>query len=618
VRSLRIKFLFSHLALVLLMAALTGASIWSFVIIGNTVGRSKQSAANAVRGAQLIQASLLEQRTSLYLLLAHDPRQANATYQTSWKSFRQGVSYAQSVPDETATALINQVIKEAVSYRAISDQLIQNNQVRVQPIAVHVIQDVLEPKLIEMRKTTAGLMETAQQDSMSDSLQARKDADAAITRSLFATLAAICLAIMLGMLLVRTAVTPLDKLAKRAEAISGGDLAPKPIVPRQDEIGALNIAFEEMAARLAEAQEISQRRLQRLEQMSDAAFEHLYDPVIVLDQKARIVHQNQAADQLFGPLEPGEKVSVKEHISDRRLAKALYLAAMSQEVTAAEDETALTSIAVDGLHKTFRLRATPMKDGAGHPLGSVAVLEDVTHLRELDRLKNEFIGVASHELRTPVSSLLLSAELLKDGAVGPLTQGQQEVVAMQLEDLTRLEKLMKDLLDVTKLEAGSSPPKTEKVPVLELMRSPVETLRGQANKKNVALQLKEDESLGKINADRTQIGRVLTNLIANAIRHTPSGGQVNVYASGQADEVTFYVADSGEGIPPEYIARIFDRFVQVPGATQGGAGLGLSIANNIVRAHHGRMAVESKVGQGSVFSFTLPRDFRALAEENVA
>jgi NtrC-family two-component system sensor histidine kinase KinB len=153
---------------------------------------------------------------------------------------------------------------------------------------------------------------------------------------------------------------------------------------------------------------------------------------------------------------------------------------------------------------------------------------------------------------------------------------------------------------------------------LELMRSPVETLRGQAKKKDVSLTLKEDGDLGAVVADRSQIGRVLTNLIANAIRHTPAGGKVEVYASGTPNEVTFYVADSGEGIPPEYIARIFDRFVQVPGATQGGAGLGLSIANNIVRAHRGHMAVESKVGQGSAFSFTLPRDVRALVEENVA
>jgi NtrC-family two-component system sensor histidine kinase KinB len=617
-RSLRLRFLISHLVLVLIMAALTGASIWSFVIIGNTVGRNKQSAANAVRGAQIVDAALLEQRTALWLLLAHDPSQALTTYRLSWGRFATGIRLAQNPSDDAASTIANKVMQEATAYRLVSDQLMVINQVKVQPLTERIVRNILEPRISRMRQQADELSKAAQQDSMSDSTQAHQDAEAAIQRSLFATVAAIGLAILLGTMLVRTAVTPLGELAKRAQAISRGDLAPKPVSPRRDEIGALNASFEEMATKIREAKEMSQRRLQRLEQMSDAAFEHLYDPVIVLDQKARIVHQNQAADELFGALTSGVKVPVREHICDRRLAKALERATMSQEVSAAEDETALSSISVNGSHKTYRVRATPMKDESGMPLGSVAVLEDVTHMRAVDRLKNEFIGVASHELRTPVSSLLLSAELLKDGGVGPLTEGQQEIVTMQLEDLHRLEKLMKDLLDVTKLEAGSSSPRMDQVAALELMRSPVETLRGQAKKKDVSLTLKEDGDLGAVVADRSQIGRVLTNLIANAIRHTPAGGKVEVYASGTPNEVTFYVADSGEGIPPEYIARIFDRFVQVPGATQGGAGLGLSIANNIVRAHRGHMAVESKVGQGSAFSFTLPRDVRALVEENVA
>ena len=146
----------------------------------------------------------------------------------------------------------------------------------------------------------------------------------------------------------------------------------------------------------------------------------------------------------------------------------------------------------------------------------------------------------------------------------------------------------------------------------------MESLKSQAQKKRIAMQAEVDPSAGDLYADKSQIGRVLINLIANAIRHTSPGGHVKVSSCGTENEVTFSVEDSGEGIPQGYLSRIFERFVQVPGATQGGAGLGLSIANNIVRAHGGRMAVESEVGKGSVFSFTLSRNSLAFGGENVA
>jgi signal transduction histidine kinase len=497
--------------------------------------------------------------------------------------------------------------------------MMRANSLSIQPSTEKLVTDVLEPKITQMRNSAAVLLDNAEGVTTSDNALAKEDASNAIQHSIVVTLIAVGLAILLGLRLVHTVVGPLGELAARAVAISKGDFSARPSTPRRDdEIGTLTSAFNTMSDNIREARKASRRRLQRLEQMSDAALEHLYDPVVVLDQKAHLVHFNQAAENLFGKITEGAKVPILDRISDRRLAKALKLASMSGSVAASEDETALVSLETSEGRKTYRLRATPMADEDGALLGSVAVLEDVTHLREIDRLKNEFIGVASHELRTPVTSLLLSAQLLLDGAVGPLSKGQEGVVRVQLDDLHRLEKLMRDLLDVTKLEAGARSQRMERIPARELMQSAVELQKSQAEKKKVQLQMLACEDLGTVTADRLQIGRVLANLIANAIRHTPENGTVSVRASSDADEVTFYIEDTGEGIPEEYLARIFDRFVQVPGATQGGAGLGLSIAQNIVKAHGGRMAVESSLGRGSVFSFTLPRDLRTVDEEHVA
>jgi NtrC-family two-component system sensor histidine kinase KinB len=272
-------------------------------------------------------------------------------------------------------------------------------------------------------------------------------------------------------------------------------------------------------------------------------------------------------------------------------------------------------VQVEGTQRTYRLRASPMFTDDGLVLGSVTVLEDVTHLREIDRLKNEFIGVASHELRTPVTSLLLSVQLLDEGAAGPLTDAQRELVAAQKTDLERLERLMRELLDITRLEAGTMVPRLELVRAGELLASARDATHAASANSNVNLSVDADSSDSTVFADRSQIQRVLTNLINNAVRHTPAGGSVRLRACDEGDDVRFEVADTGVGIPQEYQSKIFDRFVQVPGATQGGAGLGLAIARTIVEAHGGAMALFSVIGKGSTFSFTLRRESAAQAPE---
>lgn len=618
-RSLRIQLLVSHIVLVLLMAGLTGVTIYSFVGIGKAVSQGVLGNARSVRGAQLMNSALEEQRTALWLLLAGSTYQAKATYHTSWDTYNIGLAAVmRDTANSEARELGREIDAQADIYRRETAGLFRENTFVLPDKTQELVTSVLEPQLNQMRVLANNLADDAQTAGRAANEEAKSDADLAIKRTVVVTVIAIALACLLGASLVRTAIVPLGELAVRAEQISHGDLSPRAQRARKDEVGALSEAVESMAAKILEAKRANERQVRRLEQMSDAALEHLYDPVIVLDQKGRIVHLNQAAEILLGPIPDGAKVPVKDHIADRRLAKALDAAAHIRTASASEDEHSLISFPTNGVNKTYRLRATPMRDEEEAQIGSVAVLEDVTHLREVDRLKNEFIGVASHELRTPVSSLLLGAQLLIEGAAGKLTNEQEEIVRTQLVDLERLEKLMRDLLDVTKLEAGSSKPKFAKVSAADIVRAPLESLKSQASKKSVSLESEFDPSSGELLADRSQIGRVLINLIANAIRHTPSGGRIKVSSRGTDNDVTFSVEDSGEGIPHGYLSRIFERFVQVPGATQGGAGLGLSIANNIVRAHGGKMSVESEVGRGSVFSFTLSRQNSASGGENLA
>lgn len=603
-RSLRVQFLLSHLALALLMALVTGSAVYSFVLLGRNAGAALQRDLQTVRGSARVDAALARQREVLALLHAGSVDQAIPAYQSSRMQLLSGMDdIERSVddPDESAAAaMLNFDVEE---YRNLFEKIYSANLLAYQPTTPTVVREQLLPKIDEINGVTEKLRRINEDSILASSRQRRTDVDAAIRRTILVTAIAVLVAVLLAVRMNRSAVEPLSLLAERAETIASGDFAVRETA-RQDEIGALGAALEEMAGRLDEARAQNRLRVRRLEQMSDAALEHLYDPVLVVDGKGRLVHLNRAADTLFGALPEGTKVPVADHIADRRLSRALEQAIASRSIEAGDDERAL--IALDG--RTFRLRATPMEGESGQVLGSVAVLEDVTQMREVDRVKNEFIGVASHELRTPVASLLLGAQMLREGALGELNDTQKQVVDMQLDDLDRLQKLMQDLLDVTKLEAGSVRTNRTSVDVSDFVQRTVESLKTQAEAKQIELRSVGTDGSGTVSADRSQIGRVLTNLISNAIRHTPPCGTISVRAMPSDDEVTFAVEDTGEGIPPDYLAKIFDRFVQVPGATQGGAGLGLSIAQNIVRAHGGRMWAESTLGEGSRFLFTLPRD----------
>jgi signal transduction histidine kinase len=262
-------------------------------------------------------------------------------------------------------------------------------------------------------------------------------------------------------------------------------------------------------------------------------------------------------------------------------------------------------LAVEGLERAFRLRTTPMRDNTNRLLGAVTLLEDITHLREIDRLKSEFIATASHELRTPLTSVQMGVYLLLEGALGELTDSQNEVLQACRQDCERLDKLMRDLLDLSKIEASESQPQLAPVRARELIATVAEELRPQVETKGLKLRVELSVDLQQVRVDRTQIERVISNLVINALRHTKHG-EIKINAEQRDGNVAVSICDTGSGIPTEYLPHIFDKFVQVPDAPTGGAGLGLTISKSIVEAHGGQISVQSQIGRGTTFTFTLP------------
>ncbi|MES2462737.1 MAG: ATP-binding protein [Armatimonadota bacterium] len=603
-RSLRTQLLLSHLLLVGLLLGVCLIAVAGFFRLSRSVDRILEDNYKSVVAAQNMKESLERLDSAASFFLAGQQEQARRQYQENLPLFEAAYRVeATNITEVGEQAISDDLGAQFAAYRADLNGLMNAKSPLASKPARTLYFDTLQPRFAQVKRRVQDVLDLNQGAILRADEQAKTEAESAAIASIGITILAVVLGVGFAWRNIGAMMMPLVSLTRQAEQVGAGHLNQRIEVQRDDEIGLLGRTFNEMAVRLRASKLQEEERLQRAERMSAAALADLYDPVVVTDADGRVVHLNRAAEGLFGPAQRVRGQGVRSAVRDTRFVDAIERAAREAHVSAEEGEAAFVTLA----ERTYRLRATPMRDEAGGPLGAVAVLEDVTYQREVDRLKTEFIGVASHELRTPVTSLLLGVGLLGEGAVGELTPQQQEVVGALHDDLLRLERMMRELLDLTRLEAGAAPPRFEIADPAELVKSAADTVAAQARSGGVQLETESSPDLHAVRADRGQIGRVLVNLLGNAVRHTPSGGSVMIAAAIEdTTRVRFTVTDTGAGIPPAYVGRIFERFVQVPGATRGGAGLGLSIAQTIVRAHGGEIRVESKIGKGSAFSFTLP------------
>jgi PAS domain S-box-containing protein len=463
----------------------------------------------------------------------------------------------------------------------------------------------LEPQFNKLRGESDHLLQLNQRAMAGKSEAAAGVAQLWFYRTLLIAGLMVAAGIALAFWLANRIVEPLRALTATTSKIAGGDLDAKAEVNSEDEVGILAAEYNRMAERIRQLRLSDKGKLIVARQTTEAAIDSLFDPVIVTDAEGLVTKLNPAAEEIFGSEAENAGKHVGEVARDARIATAVAEALHSQRAVAGEGSSSVLPLAVDGSERAFRLRTTPMRDNEKHLLGAVTLLEDITHLREIDRLKSEFIATASHELRTPLTSVQMGVHLLLEGAAGELNDKQTEVLGACREDCERLDKLMRDLLDLSKIEAGESQPELLPIKARALITDEAETLRPQVEAKGLSFVVDIPVQLPRIMADRSQVERVMANLVVNAIRYTRQG-EIKITAEQRGHHVAVSVSDTGEGIPSEYLSHIFDKFVQVPGAATGGAGLGLAISRLIVEAHGGQISVQSVMGYGSTFTFTLP------------
>jgi two-component system phosphate regulon sensor histidine kinase PhoR len=388
-----------------------------------------------------------------------------------------------------------------------------------------------------------------------------------------------------------------ERLEKFSLRVAEGDFRPIEADRSGDSLEALAVSLNETAARL----DRTIRTLTEERNLSSAILGSMVEGVAVVNASERLLFANTGFAEILG-------LDVPPH-SGSALVEVVRQTELIEAVRAVlKGEPRVETEIVTGTLRQHFFAVTVASVRAADTSGSVIVLHDITELRKLERVRRDFVANVSHEFKTPLTAIQGFAETLLGGAIDD-PQNRLRFLEIILEHSRRLARLTDDLLKLSKMDADRLELEIRRLSVSQFVESCIETTQRSAAEKDLRISVNLQQPLPDIAADRRRLAEVLQNLLDNAMQYTPAGGQIMVAASANGVEVTFTVSDTGIGIPQAEQSRIFERFYRVDVARSrevGGTGLGLSISKHLVEAHGGRIWVESEVGQGSEFHFTVP------------
>ncbi|MDY6834069.1 MAG: ATP-binding protein [Chloroflexota bacterium] len=399
-------------------------------------------------------------------------------------------------------------------------------------------------------------------------------------------------ALLLAIQISRITVEPIRKLTQSSKRMAEGDLDQQIKTTTDDEVGELGLAFNQMAARIKNMlEEITSER----DRMT-ILLAHIGDALFVAGKNGKVTMTNQAAEDFFG-LSREEMVGrtlieiVRDHEIDVLLQQCLNTR-----------EQQYSLVELRSLGKYFAVTVTPLRGKTD----CLVVLRDVTEQRRTEIVRRDFISNISHELRTPITSMVALAETLQDGAMEDHSVARSFLEKMVIE-MDKLNQMVEELGELSRIESGIAPLRKSSIDITEVIVRVVARLEAQAERAGISLAMDLQKDLPQIVADTDRLEQVMVNLLHNAIKFTSPGGKVTVMAKQRERDLMISVSDTGCGVPATDLSRIFERFYKADKSRSGGGtGLGLAISKHLVQAHGGEIWVESIEGKGSTFSFYLP------------
>lgn len=473
----------------------------------------------------------------------------------------------------------------------------------------------LQPLFQEIKTLAQDILVMNQTNMNEANNTARHLADTVHRHMLIAIAVAALIAVLFSYFTHRWILRPINRLIDSTNEIRQGNLDLVLEAGSQDEVGRLSESFNEMTAALRQVRDTNKINLIRTRRATEDVLKALPVAIAVLDLDGRVELSTEMADRHFG-LKPGVLTNELQY---EWLSPLIRKALAECRVAERDRKNGYIQQFIDNREHFFQPMVVPIPAGTEYqtPTGAALILKDVTQIYEQQELKHGVVSTVSHQLKTPLTSLRMSVHLLLEERIGSLNEKQSELLIAAREDSERLVGILDDLLNLNRIEAGKTRVSFEPVSPQALVRDSIEPFLASAKDKGVTMANAVQVDLPEVMVDVDKIRHVFSNLLANALRFTDPGGAITVRAALEPGFVRFFVEDTGTGIDHEHLSHLFEQFYRAPGQDEkSGIGLGLSIAKKIIEAHGGDVSVESQIGEGSIFDFTLPLTTGRDSEEN--
>ncbi len=608
-KSLRYKIGAGYFVLILIIVGISLYATYDFFRLRTLVTQLLEKNSPGVRAATSLIMSLAEQETSQISMITHFDSLTLGRYRMQrdrFLQFYQMASESSSQPQEFA--ILDSLIQIYKVYLATSDEyflLAKNKDAQAANFHhMHIL-----PLKQRLRDHCTKLLEIFQARVIETNSQVKRIAsNETMIAVISASILAIVLAIRFYLQVNQNIIKPTRTLSQKLRMIRDGYLNPKIDITTNDELADLYAEFNKMTERLRTYEELNIQQIIAEKAKTEALVKSLTEPIIVTNANFEIILMNQAAIGMLNIYaEQWQNKPVQEVVQDEKLVKLLCADSEHRSEVARSDF--LITLSRDDRTLYFRPRQTVITDDQGRFQWLVTLFQDVTRFKHLDQMKSDFIATVSHEFRTPLTSINMTIDILNEQVIGEINERQRELLTAAKDDAVRLTKLVKELLDLSRLESGKYEMKMGLLNLEELINESLKPLNLLVKEKQIALEVKIDPKFPVFWGDPQQLSWVITNLVNNALRYTPEHGKVTIAAEQMNGDICVHVADTGRGIPQEALETIFEKFVQVKKATEstpGSVGLGLAITKEVVEAHGGKIWVDSELGKGSTFTFTIP------------
>ncbi|MBF4486677.1 ATP-binding protein [Flavobacterium sp. CSZ] len=400
---------------------------------------------------------------------------------------------------------------------------------------------------------------------------------------------------------------PIKELTQSIKEIANKNYSERVHFTNHNEYGDLAKSFNTMAQKLQEYNNSNLYKLFFEKKRLETLINNMHDPIIGLDNEGLVLFANDEALKIIGMKSEdliGQSASTLALSND--LIRSLILKELASDSQKKQPLKIFANAKESYFDKeTINITITPTGEEKQINIGDVIILRNITLFKELDFAKTNFIATVSHELKTPIASIKLSLQLLENTKTGQMNDDQKQLVESIKDDSQRLLKITGELLNLSQLETGNIQLNIEKSNPYAIVHYATEAVKIQADQKQIKLLIDADENLQDVRADSEKTGWVLINYLSNAITYSSEKSTIVIKLKQENDQIIFQVIDTGKGIDARYKDKVFDKYFQIPGSQKSGTGLGLAISKEFIEAQNGSIGVESNLGLGSTFWFSL-------------